>query len=182
MSRQTDEQLVILDQALEEKSLCAINRDMIDYLSIYGYPVAVTKNLVALRFVYDFAPDGIKIVRTQDITEAFCGEAEAFNDRIVKAENAALDLSAPQLNLESMKTLCADLCKQEKIVAIDCEGYEESQFYIGKIVSVGDKQAQVLCFDGLGVWDKKPVSLEYKKMTCVGIGSRYAETISKYLK
>lgn len=182
MGRQTDEQLAILENALAEKKLCAVNRDMIDYLSIYGYPVAITKNLVALRFVYDFAPDGIKIVRTQDITEAFCGAAEEFNDKIVKAENASLDLSAPQLNLDSTKALCADLCKQEKVVAIDCEGYEESAFYIGKIVSVGDKQAQVLCFDGLGVWDKKPVSLAYKQMTCIGIGSRYAETISKYLK
>ncbi len=182
MRNQADEQLVILEQALKEKALCAVNRDMIDYLSIYGYPVAITKNLVALCNVYDFVPDGIKIVRTQDITEAFCGEAEAFNDKIVKAENVALDLSAPQVNLESMKTLCADLCRQEKIVAINCEGYEESQFYIGKIVAAEDKQAQVLCFDGLGVWDKKPVSLSYKQMTCIGIGSHYVETISKYLK
>lgn len=180
--KHTDEQLAILEQALEEKSLCAVNRDMIDYLSIYGYPVSVTKNLVALRFVYDFAPDGIKIVRTQDITEAFCDEAEQFNDRIVKAENAELDLNPPALNLASMKTLCTDLKASGHIAAIACEGYEESLFYVGKVVEAGDKHADVLCFDGLGVWDKAPIRLEYKKITCISVGSRYVETISKYLK
>lgn len=182
MSRQTDEQLELLQQALESKSLCAVNRDMIDYLSIYGYPVAITKNLVALRFVYDFVPDGIKIVRTQDVTEVFCGEAENFNDKIIKAENAQLDLSAPQVSLGSVKALCADLQKSGQIVAIDCEGYEESRFYVGKIVETLDKQARVLCFDGLGVWDKSPIEIDYKQMTCIGIGSRYVKTISKYLK
>ncbi|MBQ4160013.1 MAG: hypothetical protein IJD83_03690 [Clostridia bacterium] len=182
MSRQTDEQLAILENALTEKKLCAVNRDMIDYLSIYGYPVALTENLVALRFVYDFATDGIKIVRAQDITEVFCGEAEVFNDKIVKAENAALDLYLPQLNLESMKTLCTDLQVSGKLAAIACEGYEESLFYVGKVVSAGDKYAEVLCFDGLGVWDKKPVRIEYKKITCISLETHYVETISKYLR
>ena len=182
MSRQTDEQLAVLERALEEKALCAVNRDMIDYLSIYGYPLSISKNLVAIRFVYDFAPDGVKIIRTQDITEVFCGEAEVFNDKIVKAENASLDFSVPSVNLESMKTLCADLQKSGQIAAIACEGYEESLFYVGKVVNAGDKHAEVLCFDGLGVWDAKPIKLEYKKISCISIGSRYVETISKYLK
>ena len=47
-----DEQLKVLQKALEDKALCAVNRDMIDYLSIYGYPVAITDNLAALRFVF----------------------------------------------------------------------------------------------------------------------------------
>ncbi len=182
MSKQTDEQLELLRQAVESKSLCAVNRDMIDYLSIYGYPIAVTEKLIALRFVYDFAPDGIKIVRTQDVTEVFCGEAEVFNDKIIKAENAHLDLSAPQVSLDSVKSLCIDLQKSGKIVAIDCESYEESRFYVGKIVETLDKQARVLCFDGLGVWDEKPIEIDYKQITCIGIGSHYVETISKYLK
>lgn len=180
--KHTDEQLAILEKALSEKALCAVNRDLIDYLSIYGYPISVTKNLVALRFVYDFVPDGIKIIRTQDITEAFCGEAEAFCDRIVKAENTALNLEAPALNLHSMKTLCADLQKSGQVVHVDCEGYEESQFYVGKIVSVSEKAAEVLCFDGLGIWEKKATTVDYKKITCITVGSRYADTISKYLK
>ena len=182
MGRQTDEQLAVLQRALAEKTLCAVNRDMIDYLSIYGYPVAMTDKLVALRFVYDFEPDGIKIIRTQDITEAFCGDVEAFNDRIVKSECGDLKLDAPPLNLYSIKSLCADLQKSGQLVAIDCEGYEESQFYVGKIVALEDKCAQVLCFDGLGVWDKKPISVDYKKITCISVGSHYVETISKYLK
>ncbi len=180
--KQADEQLAILEKALAEKALCAVNRDLIDYLSIYGYPVSITKSLVALRFVYDFAPDGIKIVRTQDITEAFCGEAEAFCDKIVKMENQSLALDVPALDLHSMKTLCTDLQKCGQVVHVDCEGYDESQFYVGKIVSVSDKTAEVLCFDGLGVWDKKPTTVEYKKITCITVGSRYADTISKYLK
>jgi len=182
MGRQMDEQLAVLEQAIADKALCAVNRDLIDYLSIYGYPLQISENLVAIRFVYDFAPDGVKYIRTQDVTEVFCGEAEEFNDKIVKAENAVLDFKAPALNAESMKTLCTDLQKSGELAAIACEGYEESLFYVGKIVSAQDKQAEVLCFDGLGVWDKKPIKLDYKKITCISIGTRYVDTISKYLK
>ncbi len=182
MAKQNDEQLAILEQAIEDKMLCAVNRDMIDYLSIYGYPVAMSDKLVALRYVYDFAPDGIKIIRTQDITEVFCGEVELFNDKIVKAENAMLDLEAPALNLYSVKSLCADLQKSGQLVTVDCEGYEASRFYVGKIVALEDKCAKILSFDGLGVWDNQPVEVEYKKITCISVGSHYVNTISKYLK
>ena len=119
MAKLNDEQLAVLEQAMAEKKLCAVNRDMIDYLSIYGYPVAMSDKLAAVRFVYDFKPDGIKIVRIQDITEVFCGDVETFNDHIVKSECGALDLTPPSLNLYSVKSLCADLQKSVHLVAID---------------------------------------------------------------
>ena len=119
MAKLNDEQLAVLEQAMAEKKLCAVNRDMIDYLSIYGYPVAMSDKLAAVRFVYDFKPDGIKIVRIQDITEVFCGDVETFNDHIVKSECGTLDLTPPSLNLYSVKSLCADLQKSVHLVAID---------------------------------------------------------------
>lgn len=98
-----------IKESIKSGALCAINRDVIDTLSIYGFPVEMSDTLAAVAFVYDFMPDGYKIVRTSDITEVFAAEAEQFLERIVKTERPAFVPERTGLALGSMYELCEDL-------------------------------------------------------------------------
>ena len=76
--------------------------------------------LAALAFIYDCRPDGYKIVRSREITEVFCAEAEQVLERIVKAENAGFAPRPTGLALDSMHALCLDLKQKGLFVTVEC--------------------------------------------------------------
>lgn len=170
-----------IKESIKSGALCAINRDVIDTLSIYGFPVEMSDTLAAVAFVYDFMPDGYKIVRTSDITEVFAAEAEQFLERIVKTERPAFVPERTGLALGSMYELCEDLMARDSFVTVECEGYEENIFLIGKIVQVSKKELTLRTFDGMGVWDKECASVPLGDVTCISIGNAYVNILSKYL-
>lgn len=171
----------ILEQSIQNAALCAVNRDYIDPLTIYGFPVELSGELAAFSFIYDFRPDGYKIVRTSDITEVFSEEAERFLERIVRAENPVFVPKPVGFALDSMAVLCADLKEKETIVTVECEGGEETLFLIGRICRVTKKDIAMRTFDGMGVWDTEEAVVPLGDITCVSIGNAYVEILSKYL-
>ena len=170
-----------LKASIKSGALCAINRDIIDTLSIYGFPVEMSETLAAVAFVYDFMPDGYKIVRTSDITEVFSSEAERFLERIIKTERPAFAPERTGLALGSMYELCEDLMTRDRFVTVECEGFEETIFLIGKIVRVSKKELTLRTFDGMGVWDKEYASVPLGDVTCISIGNAYVNILSNYL-
>ena len=171
----------ILEQSIQNAALCAVNRDYIDPLTLYGFPVELSGELAAFSFIYDFRPDGYKIVRTSDITEVFSEEAEHFLERIVRAENPVFVPKPTGFALDSMAALCADLKEKETIVTVECEGGEENLFLIGRICRVTKKDIAMRTFDGMGIWDTEEAVVPLGDITCVSIGNAYVEILSKYL-
>lgn len=176
------QQILKLEKCIENSALCAINREIIDTFSLYGYPVSAKGDLVVLSFVYDFMPDGYKIIKKSDITEVFCGKEEKFLDKIVKGEHPAFKAEAPDFNIQSMRTLCEDLMKKETIVTIECEDFEENIVLIGQIKDVDKHLVTLKTFNGLGIWDKETSSVEIEEISCISVGNSYVNIISKYLK
>ncbi|HIV03267.1 MAG TPA: hypothetical protein IAC74_06795 [Candidatus Aphodoplasma excrementigallinarum] len=171
----------LLKQSMQNAALCAVNRDFIDPLTLYGFPVELSGGLAAFSFIYDFRPDGYKIVRTSDITEVFSEEAEHFLERIVRAENPEFTPEPPGFALESMAALCTDLQEKKKIVTVECEGSEETIFLIGQICRVTNKEISMRTFDGMGVWDTEKAAVPLGDITCISVGNAYVEILSKYL-
>lgn len=171
-----------LSTCIKEGKLCAINRDMIDDLSIYCYPLWLTDQLVLVANVYDFQIDGYKILRTDCITEVFCGQAEAFNERIMQAEGVRVNRESALEPLPSFKHVCMQLKERNETTIVQCESYEESRFFIGRILEVRKTEVLLRTFDGLGIWDEQPIAVPFSDITCVAYGGRYATIISKYLR
>lgn len=170
-----------LKKCMENHALCALNRDFIDPLSIYGFPVEMSGSLAAVAFVYDFMPDGYKIVRVTDITEVFCEEAERFLENIVRTEHKDFVPEPTGFALDSMQELCTDLKKRDCFVSIECEAEEENIFLIGKIQSVTQKELRLRTFDGMGVWDEEEASVPIDGVSCISVGNAYVNVLSKYL-
>ncbi|MBE7026101.1 MAG: hypothetical protein E7410_00825 [Ruminococcaceae bacterium] len=174
-------QLLKLEKCIENGNLCAINREFIDTFSLYGYPVYAKGELAVISFVYDFMPDGYKIIRKSDITDVFSGKAEQFLDKVVKGERPSFKADMPDLKLDNMISLCTDLMKKEKLVTIECEDFEENIILIGQIMGVEKNIVSIKTFDGLGVWDKECSSVSADDITCISVGNSYVNIISKYL-
>lgn len=171
-----------IEKCISCKDLCAIEREYIDTLSVYGFPVKMSGELVAVKFVYDFMADGYKIIRKKDITEVFCGEAEYFLESIIKNEHKDLSIGFPDINISDMRTLLSDLKKSGQLVTLECEDFEENIIIIGRITDIDGKTVTLRTFDGRGVWDKESACVDIDDITCVSIENAYVNIIAKYLK
>lgn len=171
-----------IEKCINEKKLCAIGREYVDTLCLYGYPTNMSKELCAMHFVYDFTIDGYKIIRKSDITEVYSGEEEAFLSSVTEKENAGFAVKAPELNIESMESLFEDLMEKGTLVTVECEDFEENILLIGKVVGTDGDVVELKTFDGMGRWDKEISSVDIDDVSCVSIGNSYMNIIEKYLK
>ena len=162
-----DSEIKRLKECLDKNYLCAINRDMIDYLTICGFPLSLTENLVLIANVYNFDIDGYKIMRTQDITEVFCGEEEKFNEMIIKSEKIYDSFRAEIIDISGLKSAFNALMQKNECIIVQCEGAEESLFYEGMVTEVGKGEIVMKTFDVTGVWDTEPAHIPLNKITSI---------------
>lgn len=171
-----------LKKCIDEKSLCAIEREYIDTLCIYGYPTKMSDELCAVSFVYDFVPDGCKIIRKSDVTEIYCTEAESFLQNITEKENADFSLKAPDVCIDGMQELFDDLKQKKCLVTVECEDFEGNILLVGRVIDTANGLVTLCTFDGTGKWDDEPSSVDIDAVSCVTIGNSYMRIIEKYLK
>lgn len=170
-----------LQQCLKRKAMCAVERAYIDVNSMYGFLVGMSGELAVLSFVYDFMPDGYKIIRTRDVTDVMCTDAEQFFEAIVLKENEGFTPVPAEYAIDNMAVLCKDLMERGAYVTVELEGFEENFLYIGKIVEVTQKALSLRIFDALGVWEKEAVCVPLEDVTCISVGNRYVNILSRYL-
>ncbi len=171
-----------IEECIKNGQLCAINRDMIDELSMYCFPIAMSEKLLLVLNVYDFNIDGYKIIRLEDISEVFCEDAEEFNEMIIRKEGILDNFSPEILDIENLKKVFNYFLKTKKNIIVQCEGYNESLFYVGSVSKVGKGDISLKTFDGVGIIDEKEAVIPLSKITCVSYDSRYVNIISKYIK
>jgi hypothetical protein len=150
-----------------------------------GFIVAVSPVLTALAQFHDFYPDGYAVVLTGDITAVRSGEYERHWERMFSAERIAVEGEPLRgLPLDDLPALLAGLATWEENVIVQCEDAEErvEDFYIGRIIRVGDGAVAFSNFDGLGRWDPEPTEIEVGDITQVQLRTPYAQTFSKYLE
>lgn len=171
-----------IKECIENSQLCAINRDMIDELSMYCFPIAMSDRLVLAVNVYDFNIDGYKIVRTEDISEVFCDEAEDFNEMIIRKEGILDNFKPEKIDIQNLKNVFNHFLETKQNIIVQCEGYNESLFYVGSVAKIGKGEIFLKTFDGIGIIDEKEARIPLNKITCVSYGSRYINIISKYIR
>ncbi len=177
------EVIEILQQAIESRHQVKIDRDKINTETIHCIPLLLGWNLLMIRFLDDFQPDGYMFLRTRDITFARSGESERFSEMILEKEGILSQLKEPsKIDLQNWGTVFKSLQALGRNIIIECEGIEEGEFYIGKIVEVNNKSVSLLYFNGVGEWDVEPTDILYEEITRVSFDNRYINIMSKYLK
>ncbi len=171
-----------IEKCIDAKSLCAIEREYVDTLCIYGYPVKMSDELCMLTFVYDFTVDGYKIIRKSDVTEVYFGEEEKFLQKVTESENDGFAPKALDVKIDSMRALFEDLKKSGSLVTVECEDFEGNILLIGKVDSVDGDVLTLRTFDGVGKWDKETSSVDIDDVSCVSLDNLYMKIIEKYLK
>jgi hypothetical protein len=177
------ELLIKLENLVIDSSICSIKREKIDTYYMHGFILKCNDCCILLEYEDNFQMDGYKIIRTKDVTEVRYGEREAFVENILCNEGIIRGTKQPQLtNLENLKDILLQFADNKENIIIECETNENNNFLIGKVIMCGKNTFSFLNFDMLGYWDKKPTTVFYSKVTCITIGGRYLEIISKYIK
>ncbi len=171
-----------LKNCLKEKALVAINREMIDSLSVYGFILGMSDSLVLLKNVYNLDFDGFRLIRTQDITDAFSEDEEKFLQSILKSEGLCDFEAKSDFDLTGLKPFLRKLSDIGENVIIQCEGYEENYFYEGKIEEVKKGEIILKTFNDTGFWEEERANVPLSRITSVSFGGRYIKLVSKYLK
>lgn len=176
----SDSEIKRLNECKEENYLCGINRDMIDDLTTFGFPLAISENLVLVANVYNFDIDGYKILRTQDITEVFYGEEEEFTEMILRREKICDNFKPEIIDISGLKPVFKALT--DRCIIVQCESFEENYFYEGKVTAINKGEIVMKTFDTTGVWDEEESHIPLNKITSVSFGGRYITLMSKYLR
>jgi hypothetical protein len=150
-----------------------------------GFVLGVGGSLVLLHQLHDFSPGGYAILRIEDVLSVRHGRHESFSERVLKGEGTLDRVGIPyEVPLDDLRSSLKTLSRRKLHVILECEkpDPEESDFFIGRFISVGKKTVSLLYFDPEGRWSEEPDSIPYDAITKIQFDTPYINTISKYLK
>jgi hypothetical protein len=172
-----------LARHLKERNLVSIYREPIDSNSIEGYVLALSDDLVVLQFVYDFKLDGIKVIRTADISEVDCSDTNLLQKDLMSQEG--LEQIVPfdaTFNTGNWRALLSQFAQAYPLMILECEAQDEADFVIGRVVNTSSDKVLILGFSGDGKWDENPTSLAFGDLTSCRVGANYINVYQRYFE
>lgn len=145
-------------------------------------PLSASSEYLLIAELYDFFPNGYKIIRIEDITSIKHGESEKFVEEIIKKENIQIIYNLSSRDLTSWHAIFNWLALEDRPIIIESEMFENPKFYIGKIINIKTGSIELLQFDGAGVWYKKSTTILYKKISSITFNDKYSLLMSKYAR
>lgn len=174
------EKLNQIEYCINNKLFCAIGRDCIDDVMLYGIPLKISNELLLLGCVEDFLFNGYIVINLNDITTFKRDESDIFIDNILKNEKILPFQFNTDFDISNLKNLMSQFLG--KSVILECEKNDEDVFLIGEITKVNKSTVDIWNFDGTGVWDDSPTTVNLSDITRVSVEVRYLITILKYVQ
>ena len=151
-----------------------------------GFVLGLGRDLVLLHQFHDFYPEGYAALRVADIKRVRSGEHERFWERMFRGEGLMERVGIPyEVPLDDFRSLLAALHGRGQHVIVECEDRktaDDDDFFIGRVVAIGDESVSILYFDPMGTWDDEPSVIDYGDITKVQFDTPYINTMSRYLK
>lgn len=160
----------------EPRTLCGVEFEYSDN-PVYGFPAAVGEQLFLLAEEDDFILDGFTVRRLRDIYEF--KSKKGMYQQISEAEGLTR-FEAPAVDISDWRSVFLSLEKLGKNIIVENE-YEDGFFRLGRIEEVAEDHMLLRHYDADGIWQEEPARIEYREVTSVTFGSRYAEVFSKYV-
>jgi len=170
----------------KERSLVSIRRKDLITEAFLGFILGFSDDLIFLQYVYDFNLDGFKVIRRSDIEEIKSDEADIFYTQMMKDDGLyqKIDFSR-DYDVKDWNTVLSTIAKYYKFVIIEDEIDENKNsflFVIGKVQKIKKNGVSILGFSGDAEWHDSPTDIEYEKITCITMGSDYANAYERYFQ
>jgi hypothetical protein len=170
-----------LQRLADRNRLVTIERKRIDDHRLHGYLLAVSPQLILLRYDYDFQIDGYTVVRRQDVTRLVRRDVDRFHERIESEEGMTDDMGPPRLiDVTDWRSALSSLQRVGCNVSLEHEPDLTYLYLVGKILNVGSRSVTMLGFDTLARWYDKPKRIPYRNITRICFENRYISLLSKY--
>lgn len=109
-------------------------------------------------------PDGLLVLRKQDIAAARRSATDVFQQRILQEEGASWQVPFGQVfDAHDWASLIRQLACAWPLLVLECECRQPADFLIGKVLKIGRKQLQMRGFSGTARW------LAIKRRACTHI-------------
>ena len=185
LSRMPAENDAALSSFVEKKEFLTVYRrfDEPD-LSVSGYLLGFSADLLLLQREDEFLLNGYCILRRRDVEELRSGPYEKTIRRILEAEGVQERYYGlePPLPLESWSDLFRELKRRDLHVIIECEEEEDPDFFIGPVERVSLHSVGIQYYDPAGRLLEQLSIIAFEDITKVTFGDRYTTVFRKYLK
>lgn len=172
-----------LQRARDLRELVRLEREGIHAEAVTGFPLVLGGELVLLHRLDDFDLAGHAIVRLADVSDVLRGDLEQFTERVMREEGQLERVGAPEPAVpvgdwgEAFEALRAS----GRIVIVECEDFEEEEFYIGRITRVRGDAVIFHHFDAVAVWDEEATAIPFAEITRVRFNERYTDVFGPYV-
>ena len=102
----------------------------------------------------------------------------------INKQNKLLEgIEVPNVNINSWNEIFKSLKEMDKIIIVENESLNpnESDFVIGKIISVKAHKVHMKIFDADGEWEDGYLEIPFRFITSVSFDSRYCNQWQKHL-
>jgi hypothetical protein len=168
---------------MKHRHLVSLRRSRIDDHGMQGYVLDVSKELVALQYVYDFNLDGLRLVRRKDITEVRRTQSEEFQQGLLIEEG--LESLVPfgvKFDLENWQSVIEQLSPVCPVLIFEDERRSHRQFEIGRVEKITASRVKVRGFSVDASWAKKPTTIPYGALTLIQANNNYINTYQRHFE
>lgn len=174
----------IIEQCMKSNSDLTITRKKsIDNHELCGIPIAMSTNLLAFKYLYDFEQDGYMVIRMKDIVKVCHGDIEKYHNKILTSENIATKNPYENIAVNNWKTFFRYISTKINLINISEKLKNDPKYdglIVGKIETIQDREIKIFEIDPLGKWKKEQTVVFYKNITSIHFNSRYSEMLYKY--
>ncbi len=170
-----------LHRAIERGENVQIERAGMQHEHWNGFPLVVSDDLVLVRTLHDFTPDGFAVLRLRDVTGVTSGDAERFFERVLRAEGMLDGLPAPRpVLLRSWRSVLESVRAHYRHAILECERVDEDDFVLGELTGVDDEAASVRYIQVDGTRERDATRVPLDELTLVRFDEQYINLFGKY--
>ena len=168
----------LLEEALEEARVVAIDREGFEEVGELGYVVAVERKLFVLLQISDAMRfNGFSVLRIEDVSDVELPHAHVdFVESALRLRDESVD-DAPAIDLSSMSTAIRSAGRLAELVTLHTEHAEPGVCKIGRIRAVDDTTVSLIALDPDADWDEEVTTVPVADVTRIDIGGAYEEAL-----
>jgi hypothetical protein len=170
-----------IDRLIADRTLVSIRRRRTDDHSIQAFPLAVSKRLLLVQYIYDFHIDGFMILQLRDISNLKIGDTNVFQRRLLQEEGVfdqvQFDFTAP---IESFPEFLLSLPPTE-LVIVESERTSPPEMHIGTVASAASRTVAINYITGIARREETPRQMLVRDITSCQIRTNYLSFYQRHL-
>ncbi len=166
---------------VRDRKLVSIRRERIDPNSLQGFILGYSDELLLMQNVYDFRLDGLRVVRSNDITDIKCNTTDELQKELLIAEGLVQKVPfGSAFDLRDWRAIITQLSRECGFMILENEDPESETFLIGEVEKITRSSVWLRYFSGAGEWDEKPTKLPFGSITSCQVDTNYINVYRRH--